>query len=326
MNNIQSLGSLLPCPSIVIEWENAELAALNRPIRMLSQLSVQLKRLAPRFKEKPEIIFLFHEHMIDAETLKSLIDKATDSWAADVRVIPAPAELKYYSIKNFGARQSSREILLLLDSDVVPEDDWLESLLNSFRDKTVDVVCGETYIEPSGWYARAVGLFWVFDVRTSKTEMETVPRFWANNVAFKRKVFVARPFPEVELFRGQCSMLASALRRSHRNIYLNAGAKVSHPPPNGFYHFFSRALCTGSDYCQRARWRKQASVVHGFRELAEDHRIMSKRISTRSKASSASTVEAIAAYAIGSAFYTAKFVGYLLSLYDNRLVARYFPI
>ena len=321
-------GKTLPTPSIILEWENAELSEADRSIRMLSQLSRQLRQLAPRFNREPEIIVLYHEDVIDGEKLNKMFGEAVlpNAWAAQVRMLAAPKDLKYYSLKNYGFKYTSREVVVLLDSDVVPEDGWLATLLEAMRDRRVDVVCGEAYIEPDSLCARAFALFWFFPARSDKGRLKPATHFFANSVAFRREIFAAHPFPEVDLFRGQCVLLARKLRQLNRVLLRDSRAKVSHPAPNGFYHFVARALCTGSDLCVRDKWSDKASLLSAIRHMRNDFRTVEERINSRSATLKASTVDKLVAYLLGLAFFSLKLVGYLTSLRYRRFIARHFSV
>jgi glycosyltransferase involved in cell wall biosynthesis len=321
-------GKILPTPSIILEWENAKLSEADRSARMLAQLSRQLSHLAPRFHREPEIIVLYHEDIIDVEKLNKMFSEAalSKAWAAQVRMLAAPKDLKYYSIKNHGFKHTNREVVVLLDSDVVPEDGWLATLLEDMRDGKVDVVCGETYLDPDSLCARAFALFWFFPARTDKGCLEPATYFFANSVAFRREIFAAHPFPEVELFRGQCNILASKLRQLNRVLLRDSRAKVSHPAPNGLYHFVARALCTGSDLCVRDKWSGKASLLSAIRHMRNDLRTVEDRITSRSATLKATTMDIFLAYLLGVAFFSVSLIGYLTSFRYRRFIAQHFAI
>ena len=55
-------------------------------------------------------------------------------------------ERKYpnsYVARNKGLKHAKGEIIVFLDADCLPERQWLESLVEPFRDSTVGVVAGE---------------------------------------------------------------------------------------------------------------------------------------------------------------------------------------
>jgi hypothetical protein len=64
------------------------------------------------------------------------------------RLVPVPGA-EYYALKNAGAREVEGELLVFVDSDVVPDPGWLGDLLRPFDDETVGVVAGNSYLEPT---------------------------------------------------------------------------------------------------------------------------------------------------------------------------------
>ena len=135
----------------------------------------------------------------------------------------------------------------------MPEPGWLAALIEPFRDPKIEVAGGNTYIDPANLYSKAFALFWFFPLRSSGGGLTPSDRFFANNVVFRRDLFLAYRFPDLPLLRGQCWALAEALQRDGHRIYIQNEARVSHPPPNGLQHYARRALCEGHDNAFRAR-------------------------------------------------------------------------
>jgi hypothetical protein len=164
---------------------------------------------------------------------------------------------RYYELKNHGASEATGGILVFLDSDAVPEPGWLEALLAPFADPAVDVVAGQTYIQPDSLYAKAFALWWFFPLRAPAGPLRPVRHFFANNVAFRRSIFRAHPFAPVQgTSRGACLELAIALQNAGITIWSAPAARVAHPPPRGWRHFVLRALAQGRDRLPRERgWR-----------------------------------------------------------------------
>jgi hypothetical protein len=181
--------------SIVIEWENARLAEAERSLRMLGELARQLDDLARTSSRAVDILLLFNLAVMAEAAIEALIDhvRPRADWPAMIRLLPS-GERGYYEQKNFGVQHTAGDIVLFVDSDVVPEPGWLERLLTSF-DPEVGVVCGSTYVECGSFYERAVALFWLFPLRLSGEGLEEASSFYANNVAFRRTVIGENPFP-----------------------------------------------------------------------------------------------------------------------------------
>src|SRR4029077_19368753 len=83
----------------------------------------------------------------DASSLqhaRSTLNGLTHAGAVVPRLLPT-ADSRYCSLKNAGAAASSGEIIIFLDSDVIPEPNWLAALLETFSNPHVSVVVGSTH-------------------------------------------------------------------------------------------------------------------------------------------------------------------------------------
>ena len=226
--------------SIAVEWDNIRLAEADRSVRMLAQLNAQARAIdAP-----VEVIVCYNDREIDAKALCSVLQqRLTVPWKLE-----ATGGCEYYELKNRAARVSTGDLLVFVDSDVIPEDGWLSALLSRFDDPAVSVACGSTYIEPDSLYAKAFALFWFFPLRPGRDDVDSVRYFFANDVAFRRATFERYPFlPLAGTSRGSCLLLSERLRANGIHIWRNSAARVSHPAPNGIRHFVRRALAQGRD-------------------------------------------------------------------------------
>ena len=242
----------LPSFSAIIEWENARLSELDRARQMLRGLSTQIGEIEAELKQPPELMILYNPQSIDPALIRELVHEAFhDRPEVEFQLMPAEHGT-YYRQKNHGATLASRELVMFVDSDVVPEPGWLAALIGSFRDPKVSIACGNTYIQPDTLYSRAFALFWFFPLRSRTAKLTRSNHFFANNVVFRKDLFLAYRFPDLPLLRGQCVSLAGALRRDGHEIFIQNAARVSHPPPNGLSHYVKRALCEGHDLAHRA--------------------------------------------------------------------------
>ena len=115
--------------------------------------------------------------------------------------------------KNIGAARARGEVIVFLDSDVIPEEGWLASLLQALSNLDVGVVGGNTYIAHEDLNGKAFALFWFFPLREARGGLWRDPHFFANNVAFRAEVFRAHSFPPLGTFRGQCIALGGTSSR-----------------------------------------------------------------------------------------------------------------
>ncbi len=325
---LEHRGGNLESVSIVIEWENARLAEAERPLRMLASLATQIEEQTRNTSRAFEILLMFNPEAVDERTIEEIIAHARprDQWPVPLRLL-ASGDLRYYEQKNHGARNSTGDIVILLDSDVEPEPTWLGKLLKTFEDPEVGVVCGSTYVDCSSFYDRAVALFWLFPLRPEKEEIIPTKMFWANNVAFRRKIIGENPFPDLSTFRGQAGALSKTLWKKGIPIMRHTGARCAHPAPNGISHFVNRAMCEGYDSGVRTLRRKN---VRFGKESLDAFRRRMRDATTRIRAGyrdvNLSRPGAVGAWGVALAYNSLYLTGFLLSAYRPKIVPRYFPI
>lgn len=244
--------------SVVVEWENALLAADDRCVFALRQVFRQLGEI----DRSAEVIVLFNPEQI----LRSTIEEALrvhlgldpDQVPVDLRLEEAKGK-HYYDLKNVGAARARGEVVVFIDSDVVPEEGWLEEMVRPFFHRPeVDVVAGHTYLIHESLLEKAFALGWVFPLRASEdTFHSNGSHFFANNVAFRRSVLQEYPFPEMPagMSRGACVQLAQTLVSSGIPIWTNTAARAHHPPPPGLRGYVKRGMADGRDKMLRLKAR-----------------------------------------------------------------------
>jgi hypothetical protein len=265
--------------SIIVEWENVLLSEMDRCREMLRRLADQVASIEQRGATQGgtlgrlvfpfELIVAFDPGAVSRETVAGVL---ADSLPAGqdvlhVRLEAAPG-LEYYGMKNHGATIATGDVVVFLDSDVIPQPLWLERLLGAFDDPAVQVVGGNTFIEPLSVYTRALAAGWFFPFQAPEARVVVSKYFFANNVAFDRGVLAAHPFrPVAGQSRGACTRLAADLTRQGIQPRLHKGAQVSHPPPNGVRHFFVRALAHGRDEVIQDELAARTSAAAGWRRV-----------------------------------------------------------
>jgi len=302
----------VPSLSIIIEWENAGRIGAARARRMLAALHRQLGALGGGGHE----LILVHDPAKASraaleESLRTVAPEA--DWPARIRFVAAPGG-GYYEQKNRGAAGARREIIVFLDSDVVPQEGWLAALVAPFADPQVGVVGGNTFVEHDGLYSAAFAIAWFFPLPSSGHGIEKSRGFFANNVAFRREIFAAHNFPETGQYRGQCGFLAEALGRAGHQVYLSREARVAHPPPEGLRHFLVRALWNGHDDSLRQGG--------GVRRLAREYGGQLKRIGRDHDRVGLGLAGAAGASLLASAYYALRLAGYLGARAAPNLVRR----
>lgn len=241
---------LKPQVSIILEWENALLSELGRTRTMLQRVRLQIEQAGLA----SEFIVLFNPEQIDRDMIATELDAAFAGSDINYR-IEAAHGLHYYDLKNHGAKLAAGDIIVFVDSDVIPEEGWLRNILQPLlSDASASVVAGTSYIDPIGFVGKAFALSWLFPLRSEFDRVDkNAKSFHANNIAFRREFFLAHPFPSMPhgVTRGACGQLAASLKAQGFAIYRQHAARVSHPPPNGFRHTVVRAIAEGRDIAFR---------------------------------------------------------------------------
>jgi len=235
--------------SIVTEWENYVNTESWRPRKMLHKLFQQIEEISNNLSSKPEFLIVYNPDDVKKNEIEKIVNEGIKNYTnlVDLKFIPAFG-CGYYQLKNFGSKQCTKDIVIFIDSDVVPDDGWLTSILESFNKPNIHVVTGNTYMPLTNLVEKAIALIWYFPPETDKSEtFEETDFFFANNVAFSREIFKKYNFPDLEGLRGQNVAVANKLIFNGIKIYRQHKARVSHPASNGFVHFIHRGLQLGYD-------------------------------------------------------------------------------
>lgn len=300
--------------SIVIEWENIQLAEADRCAAML----VELTRQIDAFGNPPgggaqdfEILVIFDDRKLPEAGVREFV-------AACMPAMPARAELRflagsgrgYYEQKNFGAQAARGRFVIFLDSDVIPEPGWLSRLLGSFDDPQVEVVCGNCFLDTGDLVSKAMALTWFFPLRDDREVLVRQNWFFANNVAFRREVAIAYPFaPLAGSSRVACRLLARRLTASGRGLFVNTAARVSHPAPNGLRHLLLRGLVQGRDNVLFDRESGRGGAIESARRAVGMQFRAWKRVLRHRRRVNLSVFAVPAALAIASIYYACCAVG-----------------
>lgn len=300
--------------SIVIEWENIQLAEAARCSAMLAELTRQIAAQPGRPADGSrdfEILVIFDDHKISASGVREFV-------AACVAEIPDRVDLRflagsgrgYYEQKNLGTAEARGRYVVFLDSDVIPEPGWLNALLGSFADPAVEVVCGNCYLDTGDLVSKSLALAWFFPLRDGREALVRQESFFANNVAFRRDVAVQYPFvPLAGTSRGACRMLARRLTADGRGLFVNTAARVSHPAPNGVRHLVLRGLAQGRDNLLFDRTVGQGAAAASVSRALRMQARAWKRIVRHRSTVALGVLGVPAALAIASLYYACYAVG-----------------
>lgn len=313
-------------PSIVVEWDNALLSGNSRAFSALSILNQQLWDAEGRLTGKADVVVTFDPSEADEALIRREIARigGDRGWPGFLTVTAVPPGTKYYGHKNFGFRLTRNDIVIFLDSDLLPESGWLEEMVKPFADYRHSVVVGNTYMDFDSFYARCVGLFWIFETRSTERALGVTDWLVSNNIAFRRALFERLPFPDRPTFRGQCSELGRLLAAKGIPLYRNPAAQAAHPPPNGAKHFIERASYSGHDECSYRRLSGSVDLAAAWTRFRFDLGVVGQRIARRAPIIGAGPGTRFAARVLGAAFYLIKFTAYALTILSPTAVRRIF--
>lgn len=233
-----------PAVSIVVEWENRIKSGAERSRRMLESLKGQFAGVAGT----GEAIFVFNPADVDPEELTRFLARHLEGAPFPYAIESADAH--YYELKNRGAARARGEVLVFVDSDVIPEPGWLAALVGTLKEHPeIQALAGNSYIRRGNFYEKAFASGWFFPFRVEAGRLEHIRwQFHANNVAFRRALFDRFPFPPMPpgAGRGSCFLLGKQLAAQGYSMWIQTGARVEHPAPR-IRNFPSRSLASGRD-------------------------------------------------------------------------------
>ena len=311
-----------PSLSLVIEWDNVRLAEVARARAMLERLLAQIDETGVR-AAGVEVFLVFDSRAIDPQVVRAAAERLRERAGPELPVqeVAVPGG-RYYQLKNEGARRAGGEIILFVDSDVLPEAGWLRHLLATFDDPKVQVAVGNSHIDPARLYGRIFALTWYFPSRSADRLPAVSGTSLVNNIAVRRGVFDRHPFPDdPTLYIGQCVNWTRTLRENGIDIYLNPSARVAHPPPR----FFRSALINGHDAGRRLRrpgdgwnhaWRAAGSGLRAHVTAAH------ARIMAEHRAVGLSRAGVPVALAVGSAYWALWALAEAVSRWNPDVIRR----
>ncbi len=151
----------------------------------------------------------------------------------------------YYRAKVLGFEATTAPVVVFGDADCWPEPRWLERILAPFAEGAL-VAAGRTRYRDD-WLGRSATAldFLYFESDHGPGHRRN---FYANNVAFRRDVFVAHPYrPATRIYRGHCQRLGLELAEAGVPIVFVEDAVTVHRFPDSAAELLRLRLLRGAD-------------------------------------------------------------------------------
>ncbi|RRI05035.1 glycosyltransferase family 2 protein [Mesorhizobium tamadayense] len=304
----------LPTYSVVVEMENAKSIDWDEIGVGLTVLADEIASVSAAGFASPKVIISHAGHDADAQSLRDHINREAPQLkeVSELRFAACPGG-RYYELKNNGILAAETDVVVFMDSDTVPESDWLSILLGPFRNPGTVCVNGYTYLFYDDFSSRTFALIWFFPMAQGDKKFAAKRAINANNVAFRRDWIAGHPFPQNNGFKVSCTLLMHQLRREGHEI-VHAGARVYHYPPRGWRFFCWRALVTGRDADRKfvalhAPSRSQRIVKSLSRWGTMSWRT-TRRVLSHAPQTGMPLWQIPFSLAVGLAFYTLAFLGH----------------
>ncbi len=210
-------SSSLPRPtfSVVVETAN-----VGRDDDVLRRALASIAAQRPTLDEAQEVVLLVEPGAAGGA------DSRVPGEYPFLRLAESPGH-GYGDMKAHAAAVTTGDVVVFADSDCVYRPGWLESLLAPFDRPDVAVVTGETAIPIRGPYSLAVAATFNFPGFTDDVGVVPSSRYWANNVAVRRRALEAL-VGDPELSRGDCVLHAEVLCRERAVLLRQPAARSLH--------------------------------------------------------------------------------------------------
>jgi hypothetical protein len=300
--------------AVVMEMENAIFISWSEVGETLRVVAAQVGEVLTAGQARlPQVIFVHAgEHGESAELLEGVRREAPRLFdVADVQCVSVP-DGRYYELKNAGLAAAARDVIVLLDSDTIPEAGWLRELVAPFADEGTIAASGHTYLGHSTFVSRTLAMVWVFPLRDHDAGAAQRRALNVNNCALRAAWFRAHPFPIDHGFKVSCTKF---MRQMNVNgvALLRPPAYAKHAPLTGWRFLVWRALVTGRDADRKYTDMKSASrfmrMLHAVRFLWKMECRTIRRVVAHHRHVALPPREIPAALVVGCGFYALAFLG-----------------
>jgi len=167
-------------------------------------------------------------------------------------MVQVPKGTGYYEAKNLGFAATRAKFVAFADSDCWPVEGWLEALFAPLLSSDAGVAAGRTCYRSDELGTAATTIdFMYFD---SPLGAHCTRNFYANNVAFERKLFEQVQFQTSRTFyRGDCQVMGLVLQRMGIEVRFVPEARTTHRFPDSDRELVELRLRRGADATVLAR-------------------------------------------------------------------------
>ena len=308
----------LPNVTFVVEWENA-IDVEDRWVSAAAQaLAAELERCAPRFAERPVLLYLFNDAIVSEQEIRGfLADHAPGIEShCELSFVVAP-DLTYYKLKNHGATLAKTDLVVFIDSDAAPQPGWVEAILAPFGDGEIQFVAGFTTLAHRDLLSRTMALIWIFELPSETEKTRRKNAIHANNCAFRRDFFLSNPWPELPAFKKQCTFWLKRINEAGVPWIRTADAMVRHAPHPGVRFLVRRAWTSGRDrdalQTQISSARRGKRVAYAFKTYFKKLKRGFSRIIGKHREVDLPLYQVPAALLLATSYVSILFVSELLS-------------
>jgi hypothetical protein len=139
----------------------------------------------------------------------------------------------YFAMKNRGVQEAAGEIVVLADADIVPDPQWLSTIVEGIE-RGADVVAGMSLFRTEEWDSGhplmqvAASISWGGFLCASTAAGGDQVTFQAHNVAFRASIARAHPFRTDIRHRVAGVFLPAELRAAGARLRFQPGQRVAH--------------------------------------------------------------------------------------------------
>ena len=219
------------------------IASFKRPNR----LSACLKAMTTQSVPPDEVLVVWQADDYETREVSEKLSKVT---SIPIRTVHSP-EAGIVPAENFGLNHSTGDVILLIDDDAIPEQDWVAKHLAHFRDSNVGAV-GASYtnfhtngeqfperrpkdIGKITWYGRPVGFMFDHPIDWRERRAIAVQHLAAGNMSLRRSAFATfneELKPYWQLFEADACLQVA---RKGYEVYFDFSNPVKHYPTGNIF-------------------------------------------------------------------------------------------